>query len=94
MTRGDRLCDLIGDLLSILRTGQHDVMWTGYDSGDEVIAELEQLRDRINNGDSTARQRFKTLCLPTGAIDDIAISSGWTETWVKPDDDKYRSEFT
>ncbi|TNC22863.1 hypothetical protein [Amycolatopsis alkalitolerans] len=93
MTGDDRLCDFIDDLLAILRVGEHDVLWTRFDSVDQVVAELEQLRGRISNGDGAARQEFRILCLPTGAIDDIAISSGWTENWVKLVDGKYRSAF-
>jgi hypothetical protein len=90
---GERLCDLISDLLSILRTGDHDVTWTRYDSVEDVIIELDQLRVRIKDGDPDARQRLRFLCLPTGAIDEIAISSGWAGTWVKLIDGKYRSVF-
>ncbi|HET6503400.1 MAG TPA: hypothetical protein VFG87_21835 [Amycolatopsis sp.] len=90
---GARLRDLISDLLSILRTGDHDILWTRYDSVEDVITELEQLRDRIKDGDPDARQRLRFLCLPTGAIDEIAISSGWAGAWVELIDGKYRSVF-
>lgn len=93
MTHADRLCDLIGDLLSILRVGEHDVTWSRYRTVEELIAELEDLRERIRGGDSAARQRLKMLSLPTGAIDEIAISSGWAGTWVNLLDGKYRSAF-
>ena len=94
MTRDDRLCDLIGDLLSILRTGGHDVSWSRYGTLSDAINDLERLRNRIEEGDPAAREQFKLLCAPTGAIDEIAISSGWTDTWANLVDDKYRSEFS
>ncbi|MEU6646425.1 hypothetical protein ABZ863_28300 [Saccharomonospora sp. NPDC046836] len=90
MTR-DPLSDLIGELLSILRTGTHDVLWSRYSTVEELIHELETLRQRIDDGNATAREQFKVLCLPTGALDEIAISSGWADTWVRLVDGKYRS---
>jgi hypothetical protein len=93
MSSGERLCSLIDDLLLILRRGEHDVTWTGYGTIDEVITELEQLRHRIENGDAAAREQLRFRCLPTGAIEEIAISSGWTGTWLKLINDKYRSVF-
>lgn len=93
MSDGARLRDLITDLLSILRTGEHDVTWTGYHTVEEAIAELERLHDRIGTGDAAARERLRFLCLPTGAIEEIAISSGWTGTWLELIQDRYRSVF-
>ncbi|WP_435158906.1 hypothetical protein [Amycolatopsis sacchari] len=87
----DRLADLVGDLLSILRTGLHDVTWSRYRAVEEVISDLEHLRERIDEGDPPARRELKLLCAPTGVIDEIAISSGWAETWTKLVG-KYRSE--
>lgn len=92
MTR-DRLSDLIGDLLSILRTGEHDVSWSRYATLSEAINDLEHLRGRIEQGDAAARERFKLLCAPTGSIDEIAISSGWADTWTKLVNGQYRAEF-
>lgn len=91
MTR-DHLADLVGDLLSILRAGQHDVTWSRYRSVEEVINDLEHLRERIEEGDPAARKQFKLLCAPTGAIDEIAISRGWADTSIKLVGGKYRSE--
>ena len=94
MTDGDRLGELIGELLSILRTGEHDLTWTRYDTVEQLIAELEELRDRIADGDDAARRQFRFLCLPTGTFDVIAISSGWVGTWISLVHGEYRSEFT
>ncbi|HVW42682.1 MAG TPA: hypothetical protein VHC18_15150 [Amycolatopsis sp.] len=93
MTRGDRLCDLIVDLLSILRSGEHDVAWSRYRTVHEAISDLERLHGRIEEGDPAAREQLKLLCAPTGSIDEIALSSGWADTWVKLVDGKYRSAF-
>ncbi|GAA5162076.1 MULTISPECIES: hypothetical protein [Amycolatopsis] len=83
--------ELIDDLLAILRTGEHDVSWTRFRSTAEVVSELEQLRERIDEDE--ARERLKLLCLPTGAIEEIAVSSGWASTWVHLVNSKYRADF-
>ncbi|WIX80882.1 hypothetical protein QRX50_09005 [Amycolatopsis carbonis] len=83
MTRGEQLCEVITGLLNILRTGEHDVTWSSYRSTDDAAAELEELKRRIKRGDAQAEQRFAELCLPTGALEEIAVSSGWGLAWVE-----------
>ncbi|WP_435582570.1 hypothetical protein [Amycolatopsis thermoflava] len=78
--------DLIDDLLLLLRTGEQDVSWTRYESVDQLIAELERLRAR---GDDVAGE-VRRLCLPTGVIDEIAVSSGWSEAWLRLTTGKHR----
>ncbi|MEV5299017.1 hypothetical protein [Amycolatopsis methanolica] len=77
---------LIDDLLLILRSGEQDVSWARYETVDELIAELEGLRER---GDQAAGE-LRRLCLPTGVIDEIAISSGWSEAWLRLTTGKHR----
>ncbi|MEU4669451.1 hypothetical protein AB0F91_16055 [Amycolatopsis sp. NPDC023774] len=83
MTCSQQLCEVITDLLHILRTGEHDTSWSSYRSADDAITELEQLKERIEQGDPKAEQRLRELFLPTGALEEIAVSSGWRGTWVE-----------
>ncbi|MGW4482456.1 hypothetical protein ACWEOE_01330 [Amycolatopsis sp. NPDC004368] len=85
-----RLSDLITELLEILRSGEQDVTWSSYASVDDAITELEDLRHRISEPE--ARQRLRFLCLPTGALEEIAISSGWAKEWLRLVNEEYRSE--
>lgn len=93
MTTADPLCGLIDDLLSILRTGEHDVTWSSYRTTSQAVKELEELRGRIEHGDAAAHERLRFLCLPTGAIEEIAVSSGWAPAWVQLINEKYASAF-
>jgi hypothetical protein len=83
MTRSEQLCEVITDLVHILRTGEHDTSWSSYRLTDDAVAELEQLKERIQRGDRTAEQRLRELFLPTGALEEIAVSSGWSGAWVE-----------
>ncbi|PXY34237.1 hypothetical protein BAY59_01395 [Prauserella coralliicola] len=90
----DRLCAFVAELLSLLRSRDQDVLWSSFATVEDAIAELEHLRDRIADGDPDARRRLKLLCSPTGAIEEIAISSGWADTWARLVDGKYRSAWS
>ncbi|WP_432848886.1 hypothetical protein ACQPXB_48805 [Amycolatopsis sp. CA-161197] len=83
MTRGEQLCEVIDDLVHILRTGEHDTAWSSYRSVGDAITELEHLKERIRQGDPEAEKRLRELFLPTGALEEIAVSSGWAGTWVE-----------
>ncbi|QRP46211.1 hypothetical protein [Amycolatopsis sp. FDAARGOS 1241] len=85
-----RLSDLITDVLAILRAGEHDTSWSSYDSTADAIEELERLQPRVEAGEREAVERFRFLCLPTGAIEEIAVSSGWSGRWLELVNGKYR----
>ena len=61
-----------------------DVSWSGYDTPEEAIAELRALIDRIRAPSPTrcTVRKISLLFLPTGAIQEIAISSGWGNTYL------------
>ncbi|MFI5607575.1 hypothetical protein [Amycolatopsis sp. NPDC051903] len=88
-----RLADLITDVLAILRAGEHDTSWSSYETTADAVEELEGLRPRVEAGEREAVERFKFLCLPTGAIEEIAVSSGWSRQWVELVNEKYRDAF-
>jgi len=75
--------ELVEQVLSILRTGEHDVTWSRYGTVEEAIADLEHLRDRVAAGDDAARGELELRFAPTGSVEEIAISSGWAETWLE-----------
>ncbi|WP_326567217.1 hypothetical protein VSH64_36045 [Amycolatopsis rhabdoformis] len=82
-----RLSDLITELLEILRSGEQDLTWSSYASVDDAVNELEDLRQKIS--DPEAQQRLRFLCLPTGALEEIAISSGWAKEWLRLVNEEY-----
>ncbi len=61
-----------------------DVCWSGYDTPEEAIAELRELIDGIRVPSPARRtvRKISLLFLPTGAIQEIAISSGWGNTYL------------
>jgi hypothetical protein len=83
MTRTERLSLLLDEVVAILRTGEHDTSWSSFGSTAEAIAELESLRPRVAAGEAEALARFEFLCSPTGAIEEIAVSSGWSGRWLQ-----------
>ncbi|WP_191247396.1 hypothetical protein [Amycolatopsis deserti] len=84
-----RLPGLLQELLGILRRGDHDVSWTGYATVDELIAELEALSEPVRRGDPAACARLRHLCVPTGAIHEVAVSTGRSAAWLELANDKY-----
>jgi len=67
-------------LLSLPST---DVCWSTYNSASEAIDELESLRMQIEEQNESARQRLLFLVAPTGVLQEVSLSSGWSYEFLE-----------
>ncbi len=80
----DEVIRVLTEVIDIVARPDTDVTWSGYDTPEEAAAELRDLIDRIRDP-RTARsavREISLLFLPTGALQEIAISSGWGNTYL------------
>lgn len=76
--------ELIDELLSIVRSGPQDVDWQPwYDDERDLIDDLRDHADRMRQGDESRLPELKFMLLPTGALNEVAFSSGWGEAYVR-----------
>jgi len=64
-------------LICLLSQPSADICWTRYETADEVIEELQTIESQILQNDNAAIKRLLHLLAPTGALQEISISSGW-----------------
>jgi hypothetical protein len=67
-------------LLSLPTT---DVIWSNYNSADEVIKDLEDIEKGLKRSDKNAVDRLYFLLAPTGSLQEISISSGWGNEYLE-----------
>jgi len=60
-----------------------DVLWSSYNSADEVIKKLESIEAGIKSRDISALDKIHFMLLPTGDLQEISISSGWGHEFLK-----------
>lgn len=76
--------EIVDELLSIVLSCPQDVHWQPwYDSEQELIDDLSDHASRVHLGDGSRLPELKFMLLPTGALNEVAFSSGWGRSYVR-----------
>ena len=67
----------ISRLKNLLSLPTTDVIWSSYNSANEVIKDLEDIEKDLKGGGKNAVDRLCFLLAPTGDLQEIAVNSGW-----------------
>ncbi|TCO65860.1 hypothetical protein [Actinocrispum wychmicini] len=78
------LARVLDDVLTVVTTTEQDTSWTRrWDTADEMVRELSDHRDRVRLGDLSTLPELKFLFAPTGPLQDVSLSSGWGELFLR-----------
>jgi hypothetical protein len=79
-----QLVEIIDDLLTIVQSNRQDLNWQpDYSNERDLIEDLRDHAERMRRGDSSRLPELRYVLLPTGALNEIAFSSGWGESYVR-----------
>ncbi|MFI6502328.1 hypothetical protein [Nonomuraea typhae] len=71
------------ELLAIVQSSSQDLAWQShYESEQDLVDDLRDHADRLASGDVSRLSDLRFLLVPTGALCEIAASSGWLERYV------------
>jgi hypothetical protein len=60
-----------------------DFVWSGWDGRQEALAAFDKQVDKIKNADYTALFDLSILYAPTGQLQELSISNGWTKPFLE-----------
>ena len=79
-----RLAAIIAELVAIVQAHPQDLDWQPYyDDQHELLLDLQDHAERVRNGDASRLPELKFSLLPTGDLNEIALSSGWGDAYVR-----------
>jgi hypothetical protein len=79
----DSVEKIVDDLVAQLRSGPQDTGWSSsYDDGTSLISDVERLGTLAAGGDREAVRQLRLLFAPTGALQETALASGWSEEYM------------
>jgi hypothetical protein len=79
-----QLVAIIDELLAIVQSNRQDLNWQpDYDNERDLIEDLRDHAERLRRGDTSRLPELRYVLLPTGALNEIAFSSGWGESYVR-----------
>ncbi|MQY17451.1 hypothetical protein [Nocardia macrotermitis] len=80
----DEVVRVLEAVIDVVGGPDTDVSWSGYDDPAEVVADLRGLSRRVRppGPDRGTVRQISLLFAPTGAVQEISISSGWGDEFL------------
>ena len=76
------LIDLLDNIKEIIRTRDTDMLWSIFETKEDFLKELDNHIQKFQNNDFSSIEQLIGLFLPTGDLQEIALSSGWGEEYL------------
>jgi hypothetical protein len=81
-TPTDKLIEII-EIIKGKITPETDIVWTRYNSIDELNTDLDKLIQGINTNDRETYFKLEILFAPTGSFQELSITNGWGEEFIQ-----------
>ncbi|MFN7957375.1 MAG: hypothetical protein U0P46_03465 [Holophagaceae bacterium] len=79
----EKVAAIVAEIIGHLSAGRADFTYSSFPSKNQAIATFMSLEGRIREHDTSALYELRTYFLPTGDLQEIAISSGWSRKYLK-----------
>lgn len=79
----ESLLDVLEDARRFVARPENDFAWSGWDDREEALAEIDAHIARAKIGEHSKQLDLDVLFAPTGALQELSLSSGWAEEFLK-----------
>jgi hypothetical protein len=79
---------MIKELIEIMKklkakiTDDSDMVWTGYETSNQLRDELEVYINELQAGNTSSVEKIRSLLLPTGTLQEHSVSNGWGDEFL------------
>lgn len=77
------LLSLLGEMRTLIDSPNTSVIWSQFDSVENVLNTLDTLKRRVELRDNKVISELKILFAPTSSFQEISIDSGWGEKFFE-----------
>lgn len=77
------LKEIILSAIELLSLERNDLSWSGWESQNEAIDEFRVILELVERKQIPPRLNVSILFAPTGPLQEVSISSGWSDTYLK-----------
>lgn len=78
----DELIEVLLSAKDLLGRPGNDFSWSSWESASQALAELDELITAVREGDFP-QLTLEVLFAPTGPIQEVSISSGWSQQFIE-----------
>lgn len=79
----ENLIEILHSSIELLSIPNNDFCWSSWEDSTQAINEIEELIVTIQNGYLPERLDVSVLFSATGPIQEVSVSSGWAETFLR-----------
>ncbi len=77
------LTKLLEEVLTCVNREDNDFSWSGWKDAQEAVAEFNGLLLGLQERDQESLTRISFLFMPTGPLQELALSSGWGDEFCR-----------
>lgn len=77
------LLEVLHSSIELLSLEDNDFTWSRWKDQAEAVNEMRSVLSVVEAGDLPDRLKVTVLFAPTGPIQEVSLSSGWGETFLK-----------
>ena len=82
-TRNQNLVAALRDARAFLARPDNDFAWSSWEDEQAAFREIDGLISRIESGSLPPRLDLTVLFAPTGPIQEVSVSSGWGQEFLR-----------
>ena len=79
----NKLIAVLRDARELLALPDNDFAWSSWDDAADALHEIDELIAQIAAGELPKRSALEVLFLPTGPIQEVSVSSGWGQEFLR-----------
>jgi hypothetical protein len=79
----DVLLDVLRASIELLSIEDNDFAWSSWEDSAAAMAEVSRLLAIVETGGTPDRLTLSVIFAPTGPMQEVSISSGWGEAFLK-----------
>jgi hypothetical protein len=83
MNKEGELIAVLKDARALLAKPDNDYSWSSWESEKDALEEIDGLISGLRNGPIPDLDDVRVLFLPTGPIQEVSLSSGWGDEFLK-----------
>jgi hypothetical protein len=79
----DSLIHVLESAIELVSLPDNDFCWSYWESGEEAKREMLALIASVKTGVLPEKVKISALFAPTGPLQEVSMSSGWADTYLK-----------
>lgn len=82
-SRHQSLTEVLRDTRKYLALANNDFAWSSWEDASAALQEIDGIIARLDSGSLPPLSSLRVLFLPTGPIQEVSLSSGWGQEFLR-----------